>query len=183
MPKADVDSSRRVGAISVMRIFSMRLGRSRTLSEPSSGRALSPYFLSLSFTNLHRLLILLLCLEKKFSKANRLLPPCFLNTCLVNHLQGRFRSLWHFRQLQTYFRLFSLKVKSPRTESRMKLIHLQGRLNQALGRDGIIPFPKVFASNRPFKAPLAGVTWHVIVTLIILLAPPSGDVSSCTYRL
>lgn len=52
-----------------------------------------------------------------------------------------------------------------------------GRLNQALGREGVIPFSKIFASNRPFKAPLAGVTWHVIVTLVILLAPPAGDVS------
>ncbi|WVQ74904.1 hypothetical protein IAR50_004512 [Cryptococcus sp. DSM 104548] len=55
------------------------------------------------------------------------------------------------------------------------VIFSQGRLNQALGRDGLIPFSKIFASNRPFKAPLAGLTWHVIVTLIILLAPPAGD--------
>jgi len=47
--------------------------------------------------------------------------------------------------------------------------------NQALGRDGIIPFSKFFASNRPRNAPLAGLTWHVIVTLIILLAPPHRD--------
>jgi hypothetical protein len=58
------------------------------------------------------------------------------------------------------------------------VVFSQGRLNQALGRDGLIPFSKIFASNRPFKAPLAGLTWHVIVTLIILLAPPAGDVSS-----
>lgn len=58
------------------------------------------------------------------------------------------------------------------------VVFSQGRLNQALGRDGLIPFSKMFASNRPFKAPLAGLTWHVIVTLIILLAPPAGDVSN-----
>lgn len=57
-----------------------------------------------------------------------------------------------------------------------------GRLNQALGRDGITPFSKILASNRPFKAPLAGVTWHVIVTLIIMLAPPAGDVSWTTFK-
>lgn len=57
------------------------------------------------------------------------------------------------------------------------VVFSQGRLNQALGRDGLVPFSKVLASNRPFKAPLAGLTWHVIVTLIILLAPPAGDVS------
>jgi amino acid transporter len=57
------------------------------------------------------------------------------------------------------------------------VIFSQGRLNQALGRDHLVPFSKILASNRPFNAPLAGLTWHVIVTLIILLAPPSGDVS------
>ncbi|MCO5566267.1 hypothetical protein L7F22_019943 [Adiantum nelumboides] len=55
------------------------------------------------------------------------------------------------------------------------VVFSQGRLNQALGRDGLIPFSKFFASNRPFKAPLAGVSWHVAMTLIIMLAPPAGD--------
>ncbi len=55
------------------------------------------------------------------------------------------------------------------------VVFSQGRLNQALGRDGIIPFAKFFASNRPFNAPLPGIAWHIVVTLIILLAPPAGD--------
>jgi len=55
------------------------------------------------------------------------------------------------------------------------VIFAQGRLNQALGRDNIIPFSKIFASNRPFNTPLAGLTWHSIVTLILMLAPPQGD--------
>lgn len=55
------------------------------------------------------------------------------------------------------------------------VVFSQGRLNQALGRDGLVPFSKFFASNRPFKAPLAGVSWHVAMTLIIMLAPPAGD--------
>lgn len=45
------------------------------------------------------------------------------------------------------------------------VIFSQGRLNQALGRDGLVPFSKVLASNRPFGAPLAGIGWHVIVSL------------------
>ena len=55
------------------------------------------------------------------------------------------------------------------------VIFAQGRLNQALGRDNIIPFAKIFASNRPFNTPLAGLSWHSIVTLILMLAPPQGD--------
>lgn len=55
------------------------------------------------------------------------------------------------------------------------VVFSQGRLNQALGRDGLIPLQRLFATNRPFKAPLAGLAWHVVVTLIIMLAPPAGD--------
>ncbi|EPQ26359.1 uncharacterized protein PFL1_06007 [Pseudozyma flocculosa PF-1] len=55
------------------------------------------------------------------------------------------------------------------------VVFSQGRLVQALGRDGLIPLGRFFASNRPCKAPLAGISWHVLVTLIILLAPPAGD--------
>lgn len=56
------------------------------------------------------------------------------------------------------------------------VVFSQGRLVQALGREDVIPFSKFFASNRPRKAPLIGIAWHVIVTAIILLAPPAGDV-------
>lgn len=55
------------------------------------------------------------------------------------------------------------------------VIFSQGRLNQALGREGFLPFSRLLASNRPFKSPLAGLTWHSLMTLIILLAPPAGD--------
>lgn len=55
------------------------------------------------------------------------------------------------------------------------VIFAQGRLNQALGRDSLIPFANLFASNRPFKSPMAGLIWHSIVTLILMLAPPQGD--------
>lgn len=55
------------------------------------------------------------------------------------------------------------------------VLFAQGRLNQALGRENVIPFSKVFASNRPFNTPLMGLTWHAIVTLILMLAPPQGD--------
>ncbi|KAG5651415.1 hypothetical protein H0H81_008723 [Sphagnurus paluster] len=36
-------------------------------------------------------------------------------------------------------------------------IFAQGRVNQELGRDGILPFSKLWSSNRPFNAPLAGL--------------------------
>lgn len=58
------------------------------------------------------------------------------------------------------------------------VVFSQGRLVQALGREDVVPFAKVFASNLPRQAPFAGILWHVIVTAVILLAPPVGDAYS-----
>ncbi|GJN70699.1 high-affinity methionine permease [Purpureocillium lilacinum] len=57
----------------------------------------------------------------------------------------------------------------------LSVIFSQGRLVQELGREGILPFSRFWASNRPFNAPLAGLTEHYIVTVITIVAPPAGD--------
>ncbi|OAA56720.1 high affinity methionine permease [Niveomyces insectorum RCEF 264] len=57
----------------------------------------------------------------------------------------------------------------------MSVIFSQGRLVQELGREGILPFSRLWASNRPFNAPLAGLFEHWAVSVIIMLAPPPGD--------
>jgi amino acid transporter len=46
---------------------------------------------------------------------------------------------------------------------------------QELGREGLLPFSRVWASNRPFNAPLAGLFEHWLVSVITMLAPPPGD--------
>lgn len=46
---------------------------------------------------------------------------------------------------------------------------------QELGREGVLPFSKVWASNWPFNSPAAGLLEHYIVSIIIMLAPPPGD--------
>lgn len=51
----------------------------------------------------------------------------------------------------------------------------QGRVNQELGREGILPFSKFWGSNRPFNAPLAGLSLHWAVCLIVIFALPPGD--------
>ncbi|CAG8741676.1 2701_t:CDS:1, partial [Acaulospora colombiana] len=50
------------------------------------------------------------------------------------------------------------------------------RVNQELAKEGILPFSKFFASNKPFNAPAAALFLHWIVTVIVLLAPPPGEV-------
>ncbi|PFH62036.1 hypothetical protein XA68_15359 [Ophiocordyceps unilateralis] len=57
----------------------------------------------------------------------------------------------------------------------MSVIFSQGRLVQELGREGILPFSRLWASNRPFNAPLAGLFQHWLITSITVIAPPAGD--------
>jgi len=64
----------------------------------------------------------------------------------------------------------------------LSVIFSQGRIVQELGREGILPFSQFFASNRPFKAPLAGLFEHWVVSVIIMLAPPPGDAYSVYSR-
>jgi amino acid transporter len=57
----------------------------------------------------------------------------------------------------------------------LSVIFSQGRIVQELGREGILPFSKFFASNKPLNAPAAGLFEHWVVSVIIMLAPPPGD--------
>lgn len=57
----------------------------------------------------------------------------------------------------------------------LSVIFSQGRLVQELGREGVLPFSRIWASNRPFNAPLAGLFEHWLITTITMLAPPAGD--------
>jgi amino acid transporter len=57
----------------------------------------------------------------------------------------------------------------------LSVIFSQGRLVQELGREGVLPFSRFWASNRPFNAPLPGLFEHWLVTSITIVAPPVGD--------
>ncbi|KAJ9271256.1 hypothetical protein DTO212C5_2606 [Paecilomyces variotii] len=57
----------------------------------------------------------------------------------------------------------------------LSVLFSQGRIVQALAREGVLPLSKLWASNRPFNAPAAGLLEHYIVSVIIMLAPPPGD--------
>ena len=49
------------------------------------------------------------------------------------------------------------------------------QVNQELGRIGVLPFSKFWASNKPFNAPAAGLALQWLVSVIVILAPPPGD--------
>ncbi|KAL2212999.1 amino acid transporter [Sarocladium strictum] len=48
------------------------------------------------------------------------------------------------------------------------------RLNQELAKEGMLPFSRFWASNKPFNAPASALFLHWLVTVIVLLAPPAG---------
>ncbi|KAF8157117.1 APC amino acid permease [Crassisporium funariophilum] len=51
----------------------------------------------------------------------------------------------------------------------------QGRVIQELGREGILPYSSMFASNKPFNAPLIGLFTQYLVSCSFLFAVPPGD--------
>ncbi|KAK1215538.1 hypothetical protein PQX77_021840 [Marasmius sp. AFHP31] len=53
---------------------------------------------------------------------------------------------------------------------------VMGRVIQELGREGLLPFSSFFASNKPFDAPLAGLFSQYVVSCILMILPPPGDV-------
>lgn len=57
----------------------------------------------------------------------------------------------------------------------LSVIFSQGRIIQQLGREGILPFPKFFASSKPFNSPFVGLLQHFIVCVVTIIAPPSSD--------
>ncbi|KAK2741234.1 Aminopeptidase 2 mitochondrial [Myotisia sp. PD_48] len=57
----------------------------------------------------------------------------------------------------------------------MAVLFSQGRIVQALGEEGVLPFSRFWASSRPFNSPAAGLLEHYILSAVVMLAPPPGD--------
>ncbi|KAL1872439.1 hypothetical protein VTK73DRAFT_1517 [Phialemonium thermophilum] len=51
----------------------------------------------------------------------------------------------------------------------------QSRLIRECGRQGVLPFPRFWASTRPFGTPLGPYMVKWLLTLLMILAPPAGD--------
>lgn len=54
----------------------------------------------------------------------------------------------------------------------------QARVNQEVARQGFLPYAKLFASSKPFGAPLGGLIVHYIPSLLVIVCPPSETVYS-----
>lgn len=51
----------------------------------------------------------------------------------------------------------------------------QARVNQELAKEGVLPYPKFWASSWPRGAPGAGLLLHWIPSFIVIVAIPFGD--------
>ncbi|KAI0646469.1 amino acid transporter [Trametes meyenii] len=57
----------------------------------------------------------------------------------------------------------------------LAVLFTHGRVVQELGREGVLPFSSIFASNEPFNAPFAGLFEQWLVTTSLVLLVPPGD--------
>jgi len=57
----------------------------------------------------------------------------------------------------------------------MSVVFSQGRVIQELGREDMIPFASIFASNKPFNAPMAGLFQQAFISCLAAVLPPPGD--------
>lgn len=65
---------------------------------------------------------------------------------------------------------------------RWKYLSILFQVNQELGREGILPYSRLLASNEPFNGPLCGLfIQYLVSTLTVLLAPP-GDAYKFTVN-
>ncbi|KAF4613515.1 hypothetical protein D9613_008166 [Agrocybe pediades] len=57
----------------------------------------------------------------------------------------------------------------------LSVLFSQGRVNQSLGRERVLPFSKFWASSWPAKAPLAGLGLQWVTCNIVIFTLPPGD--------
>ncbi|USW57467.1 Putative amino acid/polyamine transporter I [Septoria linicola] len=57
----------------------------------------------------------------------------------------------------------------------MTVTFAQARVNQELAKEGVLPFPKFWASSWPFGSPSSGLFLHWIPSFIVIVAVPFGD--------
>ena len=60
----------------------------------------------------------------------------------------------------------------------MVVTFAQSRVNQELAKEGVIPFPRFWASSWPFGSPSAGLLLHFIPSFIVIVAIPFGNAYS-----
>ncbi|KAI0635331.1 amino acid transporter [Trametes polyzona] len=90
---------------------------------------------------------------------------------------GRIVAALHFGKLWGVGaeRVVSVIVALSTLGNILAVLFTHGRVVQELGREGVLPFSSLFASNKPFNAPFAGLFEQWLVTSGLVLLVPPGD--------
>ncbi|CDO75763.1 hypothetical protein BN946_scf184921.g39 [Trametes cinnabarina] len=90
---------------------------------------------------------------------------------------GRIVAALHFGKLWGVGaeRVVSVIVAFSTLGNILAVLFTHGRVVQELGREGVLPFSSLFASNKPFGAPFAGLFEQWLVTSALVLLVPPGD--------
>ncbi|EKM56614.1 uncharacterized protein PHACADRAFT_172270 [Phanerochaete carnosa HHB-10118-sp] len=90
---------------------------------------------------------------------------------------GRIAAALFFGRLwgQRTERILSAIVALSSLGNVLAVLFSHGRVIQELGKEGVLPFSKFFASNKPFDAPMAGLFAQFLVTAFLIAAVPAGD--------
>jgi amino acid transporter len=52
----------------------------------------------------------------------------------------------------------------------------QARVNQELGRDGLLPFSRFFAGKNEWDSPTPGLFLHWLISVLVIVVPPPGEI-------
>lgn len=52
----------------------------------------------------------------------------------------------------------------------------QARVNQELGKDGLLPFSRFFAGKNQWDSPTPGLFLHWLVSVLVIVVPPPGEI-------
>ncbi|MCJ1333628.1 hypothetical protein MMC10_010328 [Thelotrema lepadinum] len=52
----------------------------------------------------------------------------------------------------------------------------QARVNQEFAKDGLLPFSSFWASSSPYETPAAALFLHWLVSVVVIVVPPPGDI-------
>ena len=52
----------------------------------------------------------------------------------------------------------------------------QARVNQELGRDGLLPFSRFFAGKNEWDSPTPGLFLHWLISVLVIIVPPPGEI-------
>ncbi|KAH7055968.1 amino acid/polyamine transporter I [Macrophomina phaseolina] len=75
----------------------------------------------------------------------------------------------------TAARLLAVLVALSALGNVMTVTFAQSRVNQELAKEGVLPYPKFWASSWPLGSPGAGLLLHYIPSVIVIAAVPFGD--------